>query len=236
MKSLKAACLIIPVILGMSACIVKADGPIIKNEIATPNFHSIVLSAIGEVHIVEDSVFYVEVESYENVIPHVKVDVKDGVLKLGRKSGWHFRKLDHLHFIVHGRQIESLRISGSGNIDAQMGTMASSFDTHISGSGNIQVKGQQFTQVESHTSGSGNTQIEGLTDRSIIHISGSGNVENFGLISKNTEVKISGSGRVETTTVDNLKVRISGSGDVLYKGNPYIDVDNSGSGNVINAN
>ena len=104
----------------------------------------------------------------------------------------------------------SLRISGSGEIDADI--ICENFSANISGSGRI--------------------SLSGSCNDLALTISGSGNFEGYDFQSNNADVRVSGSSRIDIWALENLKIRMSGSGWLRYRGNPYIDSSSSGSGYI----
>jgi hypothetical protein len=152
----------------------------------------------------------ITVSGDDNIVPHVRTDVRGGTLVVEMDDG-DYTPSARLLVTVSTPALDAISISGSADVVAQ-GVAAERFDAHISGSGNLELHGQAR-----------------VLDASI---SGSGDMRLYGLSARRAVVEISGSGDVELSAVEALDVEVSGSGDVHYRGNPARTVQVSGSGSV----
>ena len=109
--------------------------------------------------------------------------------------------------IIHARDF-SLRISGSGDVDASI--ICESFSARSSGSSLITLAGS-------------------CNDLSI-SISGSGNFNAYEFQANTADVRVSGSSRIDLWVLEHLRAKMSGSGWLRYRGNPFVDLQSSGSG------
>lgn len=150
----------------------------------------------------------------DNLIPHFKTSVSNGILHLNYEDI--NVQDDDIEVYVTLPTINYATVSGSGRIDISGGFPSiNQFKLSISGSGDIFVK-DEF-------------EVEDIQ----MDISGSGKADLLKVNSNNAEVNISGSGNASITTQNTLKARISGSGIVYYNGNPQVDANVSGSGKVV---
>lgn len=184
-----------------------------------------------EVHIVQDSVFYVEVEAENNLLPYIETEVSGSRLELDVKGG---RWLDNnypIRIFISAPAYEKIRLSGSGRIQCDTLDNAS-IEFDISGSGDITaVSYSDATEV--NISGSGDLYLSGYSHDADYRISGSGRIKAFGLETGSSFCHISGSGNMQVAASDLLDVNISGSGSVYYRGYPQVVVTITGSGKVI---
>ena len=214
----------------------------------------IVLLGSGNVDIVHGNKEEVIVHAPADLVPYLLTEVKDGTLLIGkRKKGWKksIRLNDNVHYEVTVKSIDHVKISGSGNLDADKLT-GNNTNIKISGSGNIDIEKVNGTQVYTTVSGSGDINIDDLKSNVLgVTINGSGDIEIDGSVSE-LDVTISGSGdfngddlNADDASIDvygsgdavfgcndTLKANITGSGDVVYHGNPSVNTKTKGSGDV----
>lgn len=176
------------------------------------------------------------IEADENLHEYIRTEKNnDGILEVSNKKGYNLRTKHKITIFLTIPEIQTLSISGSGNIDARGNFRASSKNNfHISGSGNINVEGAiLFKDLNFHVSGSGDiTCKNSKADKLSVHISGSGDIKVEEMEIKNLDAHISGSGDIRANVSSNLKARISGSGSIYYKGTPLVDASVSGSGKI----
>ncbi len=129
-------------------------------------------------------------------------------------------------------KIEEVFLSGSGNVTSDAPFSGSDqLKLGISGSGDIRLN-VNAPYIESHISGSGNIDLSGETKDSKVTITGNGDYKATDLQCENAEVHITGSGNVNVFASVKLEVHITGSGDVYYKGTPSIQQHITGSGTI----
>lgn len=246
-------------ILIFSSCIkdlktIKGLGPVVTTPRSINTFNEIELSINADVYLTLDTVSTMQIEAQSNIASNIKTDVSSGKLSI---CNYHnMRKYEPIKIYITTNNINSINVSGSGNIYINGKFASSDLTTKISGSGSIlsndslsyvsntnTINGSGDIElnifcdkIHSTISGSGSIDISGECAAHEIDISGSGDINAYNLVSSSADIRISGSGTVYSTILNYFNVRISGSGDVHYKGNPTIDASISGSGKLIHEN
>lgn len=194
-------------------------------------FIGVDLRCDADVELVRDSTFSIEITGQENILKVLDTKVENGNLIIEyKKRVWRHNQVT---IIVHTANIQSVFISGSGNINIQNEMSANTFDLKISGSGDINTSGLNAQILTAHISGSGNIKIPGgAIQNGRFSISGSGSINSEFAVAAAMDAKISGSGNITVNVSETLNASISGSGDIKYRGNPTVTVNISGSGKV----
>jgi len=221
-------------ILAVTACdanIVRGSGDLITETREVSNFDSIALSGSGEVVVTQGGSESLSIETDDNVMEHVKAEVRGGTLELGFDEGLNLISSTRLIFTVGVDDLSELSISGSGDIESDK-VDTDSIKVTVSGSGDVQIGTLVANAVEARISGSGDVDLAGETTTQDITINGSGNYRAGDLRSDSAEVSISGSGKVTVWATESLDASISGSGSVDYYGRPSVSMSGSGSGDV----
>lgn len=206
-----------------------------REERKVSGFNGIALSISADIYLTQASDYKVEIEAEVDYLEKIETVVSGDVLKIKNK--------DHFNFEFHSKkvkiyismpQVNSLTISGSGDIIAQTPIKTEKLDVAISGSGNVKIENLAVKNIEMSISGSGDIYFAGsdIAESSKYSISGSGDINTENLQTKKVEIHVSGSGDVRVWAVDELDAKVSGSGDVYYKGRPIVDAKTSGSGGI----
>lgn len=200
-----------------------------------------VLNEVNGIHLMGDDVVYLSigkeqkviVEGQQNIINELDTRIHNGTWDIRFRDC--VRKHRRLEFHITIKEIDNIRLSGSGEIILEDIIAEDFLRLELAGSGEI--KGVvQAQEISMDIAGSGNLILSGQASEADLKIAGSGELRAFELKVNNYEVDISGSGNADITALAELKVNIAGSGSVNYKGNPIINSNISGSGKINNNN
>ena len=233
-KRLLLVLLLLVAILVVTACnasIIKGSGDLITETRQVSNFDSIDLSGSGEVIVTQGGSESLTIETDDNVMEHVKAEVVGGTLQLGFEEGLNLIDHTRLIFTVGVDDLESLEISGSGDIESDK-IETTRLDATISGSGDVQITDLTAGEVTAKISGSGEIDLAGEAAAQDVTINGSGKFLAGDLCSESVKVSISGSGDAIVCATETLDSNISGSGSIDYYGRPSINTSGSGSGDL----
>jgi len=198
-------------------------------------FTGIGLSIAADIYLTQAPTYKVEIEADSDYLERIETVVNGDVLKIKRKDHFDFDfRNKKAKIYISMPNINSLGISGSGDVVAQTPIKTDKLDVSISGSGNVKVENLSVKNMELSISGSGDIFLAGsdVAESTSYSISGSGDIKTENLQSKNVKVRVSGSGDVRVWAVDDLEAKVSGSGDVYYKGRPIVNAKTSGSGGI----
>jgi len=215
---------------------IKGNGEVKKETREVSNFTSLASQGSMNVQISYGNSNSVIVEADENLLPYIETTVEDGRLIIRSKKNVNLKTKSRMNVYVSMTKINSLKLSGSGNISGDGAfTNDSKTDMAVSGSGNLTLTFDKFKDLDLAIAGSGNIDLKGNGTNSIsAQISGSGNIDCSNINSNDVDAKISGSGNVKVYASNSIDAKISGSGNVFYKGNATkINSKVAGSGKVL---
>ncbi|MVN20407.1 head GIN domain-containing protein [Mucilaginibacter arboris] len=187
-------------------------------------FHAIASSGSFDVVLRQGGPESVKVEADADVINEIVTEVRNGVLMIHSKNNhgwnsgnfWNNRKT--VIYIV-AKDLNSIGLSGSGDLKIDNEFNTNSLQLRLSGSGDFRGKVNVKT-LEAAISGSGDFNIGGRADESTVSISGSGDFDAGNLMTKSTAIRVSGSGDANIYASERLDASVSGSGDIHYSGHP----------------
>jgi hypothetical protein len=179
-----------------------------KRELAP--FKSVDASGAYEVNIVCQQSQTFEIEGDDNILPIIKTEVTNGVLRIHSDQAYNSSKPIAIRISVP--DLEKFTTAGAG-------------DVHVSS-----VKNDQL--VLSST-GASNIEASGQTRFVDISTSGAGNIETDSLHAERAKITVSGAANVDVYASQQLDVSVSGIGSVTYSGNPpVVNKSVSGIGSV----
>jgi hypothetical protein len=215
------------------------------------NISGIVSEGSFKVYIIQDSVNEITVEAESNLLPYIDTWMDGSTLILKEQDNRCINNHYPMIITVRTRNIDFVKLSGSGDIygnnpfvtdylrvelsgsgQVDLATVATSVETYLSGSGLIRLD-VQGDRLVSEITGSGEMDLLGSIHKGDLSISGSGNIQAYGLLQDICFATISGSGNIYVTVKDLLDAKITGSGSIHYKGNPAVNSTITGSGVVV---
>lgn len=205
-----------------------------NSQTRTPgSFTQIETGGSWDVFITKGNRDEIRLESETFDLNKVITEVTGQKLEIKLEKG-NYRNVD-LEVYITVRELESVGVSGSGNVQLLSDFGSDEFSLGSSGSGVIETKNILADNLKVGMSGSGDIRIAGGKVENLnVNQSGSGNFEGSNLIAQNVKVGKSGSGQTSVYAERSLTVGSSGSGNVYYRGNPDSkSIGNSGSSRVI---
>ncbi len=200
-------------------------------------FNAVEVSGPYDVTVTQGNTESVRVEAPEDVMPHITTEVVNGVLKIyDNRHNFHWNDLfwHHKKILVYVtiKDVNSIVVSGSGDVTFHNGLHADKMNLHVSGSGDVD-GALEVKSLETSISGSGDVKLTGHAETSAVRVSGSGDYSARGLITSDTAVHVSGSGDAKIYASNRVDASVSGSGDVSYSGSPKsVNKAKSGSGDI----
>lgn len=194
-------------------------------------FTAIGLAAPIKLQLVQGDTESLVLEGEESALAELDTAVEKGELLIRPRSKGRIPFMTNVRALVTAKTIESLRISGAGDISAAA-LRAETLKLAISGAGDIRIGAVAASGLDVAVSGSGDVTVAGRADTFVTGISGSGDVRAAKLEARDAKVSIAGSGDVTLWAKQSLAVRIAGSGDVRYYGDPALTKSVAGSGSI----
>jgi hypothetical protein len=218
----------------MAACLclaVAASAADRREARTVASFKAIGVSAPIRVELTQGDADSLVVEGDEEALAQLETIVENGSLKMRQKTRERVPKMDKVKAYVTARSIESLSVSGSGDIRSPA-LRAAGLELSISGSGDVRIAQLTASKLDLSVTGSGDVHVAGTADSMSASISGSGDVKAARLQVADVSISIAGSGAATLWARDKLSARIAGSGDLRYYGDPALRTSIVGSGSV----
>lgn len=188
----------------------KGSGNVVKQGRDVSGFTQVDVSNSIQVEITARKDFSVEVEADDNLLPLVKTEVRNGILRIETDGRYNSR--NPIIVRVSAPNVEDLDVSGASKV-------------YLSNLHNDSLK--------VHSSGASKIKVEGNTINLEIETSGASKIDAENLKSENVSVDASGASNVSVSVSNDLKVDASGASNISYIGKPTnFDRKTSGASNV----
>ena len=214
---------------------IKGNGKVVTIERSVGDYEAIAVAGWFDVNIVDGREGQISLKGEENLLEYIKTEVKNGKLTIKVKKGYNLQSSNWKEGIlvtVPVESVNSVSLSGSGEIIGKDVLRSDEFSAVISGSGDISLS-VEADMLKAVIAGSGDIDLSGKARDFNVTVSGSGDVQAFDLSADNVKANVSGSADIKVTANESIIARVSGSGDILYKGDPEkVDTKASGSGDI----
>ncbi|MDB5144585.1 MAG: putative auto-transporter adhesin, head domain [Mucilaginibacter sp.] len=242
MKSLSKLLLVAALATGTVSYTFAKNAPVVKTIQQTTQdrhltgFSGVDLEGSFDVYITQGSSESVKVEAPADVIDRIITEIQGGVLKIHSKKNinwdWNFGKNKKMVIYVTAKNLNSVAVTGSGDIFFKDGITSNSLTLRVTGSGDMLGKVNVKT-LESKIAGSGDMKLSGRADESTVSVVGSGDFTARDLVTVNTSVRVAGSGDAVVNASNKVDAAVTGSGDVHYTGAAKnISSSKAGSGDI----
>jgi hypothetical protein len=215
--------------LACNDCI-RGEGEAVTVDLDLNPISAITLNSSLDINIAQGNEQKIEITAPRNIIDLINKKVKDGYWEINFEECVRVKDLQLTITVTH---LESLRITGSGNIKSLNNLNFDQLALSIAGSGDMDLT-INSRQVASSILGSGNINLRGSSLNHQIHIKGSGDIKAPDFETVNTKIEIIGSGDADIHATGQIEANITGSGDIKYKDTgARIISDVKGSGDIM---
>lgn len=189
---------------------VKGSGTTATETRDVGSFNGVNVSGVFHVEITAQKDFAVEIEADDNLLPLIKIEVRDGVLRIETEKR------------ISTNNPLKVRISAP-NIDS----------IEASGASRVAIVNVKNNQLRVDTSGASKINLNGETANLTIEVSGASAVDAENLKAENADIDASGASRVTVFATGELKSDASGASRIVYSGSPKnIEKKSSGASSV----
>lgn len=200
---------------------VRGSGNVVTETRAVRDFTGVKLASFGNLHIEYSDEETLRIEAEDNLLQYFEIERDGETLKIKSRPGVWLRPTKSVNFYLTVVQLDTIVLSGSGNIDAP-DLEAERIAVTIGGSGDIVVGDLNASEIAVKIGGSGDITT-GKCDAKTqeLLISGSGSVVVAGIKAGSLNLRIPGCGKVtiDEGQVETQTINLSGSGK--YRPKPW---------------
>lgn len=206
---------------------VDGDGNVVKKEIpVTGNFNSVSVERDLEVILVQGSQPSVTLETDQNLVEHIKIEVKGHELKITSDANL---DSDMKRVTVVMPTVESLSTSSSAKITANGVIKGDSMSFSSSSGSNINLA-IEANKLECETSSGSNISVSGRANNLDAGSSSGGHIDAKALKAENVEANASSGGSIIVDAVKHLSADASSGANIKYVKTPAQLKQNASSG------
>lgn len=161
----------------------------------------------------------IQVIAEEQAHEYVDIDSNGTTLVLKLKKNFYKVSKKGVKIIVPYIALSGVHLKGSGDVICKNVINATTFETSLNGSGDIDLV-IEADSTEANLTGSGDIDLSGTTNRLSVAMTGSGDFDSLQLATQDTEATLTGSGDISVNAQQSIDAVLKGSGDIEYSGNP----------------
>jgi hypothetical protein len=204
-----------------------------KREVSL--FNRIDFRGIGRLILSQGEKQFVTVTATDVVLPHVRTDVRDGVLIVSLRwwPGMLLRiaEMKTLEVQLIVEELAGLKISGAGVVQSREKIQVKEMDIQLSGAGEISLE-LHGRRIDTRLTGAGSIVLWGEAEEQEIHLTGAGSIQAENLVTRSARIHSSGAGECRVHATEALDAKLSGAGSIRYRGNPKIQSRMTGLGTL----
>lgn len=175
----------------------RGSGNVVTDRRDVSGFHGIDVGGVYQVEVSAQKEFSVTVETDDNLVPMIKTEVDDGILRI--ESDGRISPKNTIRIKIGAPNIDSLEVSGVANVT---------------------VNDVKNSSLAINSSGASKISVSGETSQLTVDVSGATKVDANELKSENANVETTGASNVTVNVSGTLKAEASGASHVNYSGNP----------------
>lgn len=212
---------------------IKGNGNITTKTYDLKDFKSIDAGGAMNVILKQDSLFIVKVETDENLMKYLDIEVSEGVLHIETKNGsWPDPSDGRIKIFISMPSVKSIEISGASLISTENKfTQEEKIFIDLNGASEATMD-VRAPVLSLDASGASTMNITGETRDVTSDASGASTINAFDLKSENSNVEASGASSINLFASISLKANASGASHINYRGNPTVKQDASGASSV----
>jgi hypothetical protein len=189
---------------------VKGSGNVVNEKRNVADFDSIEVGGVFDVEVVAQKEFSVEIEADDNLLQHIRTEVKGGTLEISTDKS--IKSSNAIRVRISAPDIERLQVSGASKLS---------------------LSNVKNDSLKIDASGASKLNVQGETRELEIELSGASKIEAEGLKAENVNVDGSGASSASVNVSGDLKADMSGASKVTYSGNPRnLEKSTSGASSV----
>ena len=212
---------------------IKGNGILKTEHRSLKNYDKITVSGPFNVALVYGEEGDISIKMEENLLEYLVTEVKGDKLIIRWKKKVNISTRRGIHIIVPFKDINTIILTGSGDVICKDLIKTNNFNTLLTGSGDI-IANIEADSIKAKVTGSGNIELLGESHSLDVLVTGSGGFQSYKMIAETANTRVTGSGDIGLFVSQDITAKVFGSGDIVYRGHPKNqDTKVFGSGDII---
>ena len=196
-------------------------------------FNTLTLNLQGNVHIVRDTINYLEITAQPNLIRNISQTIQDRALTVRQLAAVDGEEL--VTIVIHtDEELQLLDSRMTGSVLCTDTLTTPKLEVLHKGSGTMLLYIDTPTLRITH-SGSGEVKLLGQSDNftTVLEKQAKGEISAFGLKGEIVTATLDGTGEIHLYATETLKATLNGSGAIRYRGAAEVSSTITGAGKII---
>jgi len=224
-------------IIGSSSCYfgpnetIYGSGNVVKEERDIEKFTGLKVSAGIDVVIRQGKKISLELEADDNLHEAIITEVEGDILRIYTRKN--IRKAKSKKVFLVYEELNSIRISSSGDVTGENTLKTGNLDIDLSSAGDLKLA-IQADEITCDISSAGDARLSGSTEVLVASLSSAGDLHAYELISEKADVSCSSAGDARVYASEEFKLRSSSAGSIYYKGDGKVaNSHTSSAGSIV---
>lgn len=192
-----------------------AMGQTVTQEFETGTFTGVSAGGVYTVSITQADDYAVKIETTEDQMEKVSVEVSNNVLTLGYDSRL-FERTDRIKVSITAPAFEKIIAGGAASISSENTLSSPAMEITASGASNVKLQ-LETDKLTSKVSGASNATLEGTAKTHKTEVSGAASLKAYELQTEVAEAKGSGASSLQVNASKNLNAEASGTSSINWK-------------------
>ena len=207
--------------LNLSAQTIRPSGNIISENFDKKGFVGIDISTDFKAIVTKADQFSVRIESDDNLMPHILVEKRGGVLVVKHAGNLNIQGKEILVAHISMPNLESVR--GSSDAIIELTNKFKIKHLLVELSSDSVLKGEiDVENLEAKLSGDSYLTFWGTANKVEAQLRGDSVIKNYDFVINQLDLDLRGDSVAELTIEDQMKVNLNGDSEMRYKGSPNI--------------
>lgn len=203
----------------------KGTGSEMSTNMGISSKSNIMLYDDIDINLIQDSLDYIEIKSYDNIIPFITIDTIGDTIKIANSNRCNYvRNRDKKTTVnFHFTELKNIFLYGSGTVNSSTIINLTALKIqgeHGSSQINLDVNCDVFTS--NLLEGNMNLTVTGNVKNAYFFQSKYSIIDASDLVTEKAKCSNKSTGDIICNTMDTLQVELLGVGNIFYKGNPTI--------------
>ncbi|HEU4471747.1 MAG TPA: head GIN domain-containing protein [Flavisolibacter sp.] len=211
---------------------ITGNGQITTQQRKVAAFTDVEIHGGIKVHLRQDTLAPVRLETDANLMEYVEVESEGGTLVIKPKSNYNLDPSREVIVYISAPSYKKIDLSGASGLVSD-NTIAGAGELLLECSGASAMRLEvNMSELNIDLSGSSEIELKGQAREVDANLAGASMMRGFDLVAINASIDLSGSSEAEVYANENLDAQASGASELRYKGAAKVESKTSGSSSV----
>jgi hypothetical protein len=189
-------------------------------KILVSDFTRLRLDGHADIVLVQSNESFVSFSAKDGNINNfdLKIEIKDNLLSICSCQAWKFWRKENGVLTIGFKNLEEIRILGSGNLEAAGPVKLGKASLSISGAGDVSFAKLEAQELRTSISGAGDIKLTGTAKSLSVNLAGAGDFSGEKFKADSVKVSLAGAGSIRVWANTDISMALAGVGNIDHWG------------------